>query len=286
MPSRYEIFCRVVDTGNFTRAAEQMDYSQSAISQAIKTLENEVGHTLIERRKDGIVLSRDGEAFYPYIQKICAAEVALRKKTLEMQGMENSTIRIGAFTSITRNFLPRMMKEFKEKYPNVSFEVQQGDYTMIEQRIHSGLVDLGFIVTETGTDLENRTICEDELMAVLPCDHPLADQEKVTLEQLAQESFIMLDEGAYSSTMGSFARKGLSPRVEYRVQDDYSILLMVQRGMGVSMIYEMLLRDYNHDILIKPIEDPTRRTVALAWNNWNTLPRAARKFAEYVLKNL
>jgi len=284
MASRYEIFCKVIEVGNFTRVAEQLGYSQSAISQAIKTLESEVGHTLIERRKDGVMLSRDGEAFYPYIREICAAEVALRKKCLEMRGMENTTIRIGAFTSVTRNLLPMLMKEFREKHPHVRFEVQQGDYTVIEQMIHAGQVDFGFIITEIGTDLDHRPICTDEMMAVLPAGHVLAKESSVTLEQLAKESFILLDEGEYSAAMLAFEGKGLKPMVEYKVHDDYSILLMVQQGMGVSMVYQMLLNDYNHDILVKPIPEPMPRTIALAWTNWDTLPRAARKFAEFIME--
>ena len=286
MASRYEIFCKAIETGNFTRTAEEMGYSQSAISQAIKTLEGELGHTLIDRRKDGVVLSRDGQAFFPYIQDICAAETALRKKCLEMKGMENTVIRVGAFTSVTRNRLPALMKEFKKQYPNVRFEVQQGDYTVIEQMIRACQVDLGFIITDTGTNLDHRALCTDRMMAVLPQNHPLAREETVTLAQLAKENFILLDEGDYSGTMLSFQRKGLTPPVEYKVHDDYSILLMVQNGMGVSMVYQMLLNDYNHDILIKPIADAMERTIALAWNNWSTLPRASRKFAEFILKNM
>ena len=165
------------------------------------------------------------------------------------------------------------------------FEVQQGDYTVIEQKIRAGQVDFGFIITDTSPQLDHRPLCADNMMAVLPANHHLAGEERLSLAQLAQEPFILLDEGDYSGTMLSFRRKGLSPRVEYKVHDDYSILLMVQQGMGVSMVYQMLLNNYDHDILIKPIADAAPRTIALAWNNWQTLPRAARKFAEFIIKN-
>ena len=98
MISRYQVLCKAIERGNFTRAAEELGYSQSAVSQNIKALEEELGVVLVERKKDGISLTTDGEQFYPYIQAICTAELALQKKQQELKGLENSTIRIGTFT--------------------------------------------------------------------------------------------------------------------------------------------------------------------------------------------
>ena len=127
MISRYGIFCRVVEQGSFTRAAEELGYSQSAVSQNVRALEQETGVTLLSRRKDGVQLTQDGQEFYPYIQSIFQAEQALERKRQETMGLQNSLIRIGTFTSVSRNLLPPMMKRFKEKYPDVRFVLRQGE---------------------------------------------------------------------------------------------------------------------------------------------------------------
>ena len=284
MASRYEIFCKVVELGNFTRAAEQMDYSQSAISQAIKSLEQEVGTVLLVRRKDGIELSADGWQFFPYIQSIYAAEESLKQKKLEMQGLENSAIRIGTFTSVSRNLLPQLMKRFKEQYPGVSFVLRQGDYTGIEKWVQESTVDFGFVNWDAVTGVEGRALYKDEMLAVLPENHPLASWQQVSLKQLSEEPFILLDEGEFSLPVNAFHEMQLEPHIEYKVYDDYSILAMIRQGLGVSILYGLVLDGFENGIKALPIVEKPQRTIALVWKNWETMPYAARKFAEFVFQ--
>ena len=285
MLSRYGIFCAVMEAGGFTRAAEQIGYSQSSVSQTVRGLEQELGITLIERRRDGLVLTSDGRQFMPYIQAIHSAERALEEKRRELSGLEQSTISIGTFTSVSRNLLPGRMEAFKAMYPSVRFVLRQGEYTSISRWIREGALDLGFISTEIITDLENETLLRDAMMAVLPPEHPLARQETVTLGELSAEPFILLDEGERSILLDAFARRGLTPRVEYTVTDDYSILAMVSQGLGVSAVYDLMLTGLDRALAVRPIRERPERTIALAWNRWDTLPLAARRFAEFILRD-
>lgn len=284
MLSRYDIFNKVIETGGFTRAAEVLGYSQSAVSQTIKALEQELGTTLVNRGKDGISLTPDGEAYLPYIRGICGAQEALAQKQREMLGLENSIIRIGTFTSISRNLLPRLMLEFKKIYPGVHFELLQGEYSSISQWVSEGNVDIGFVNSQMVTGLTAEPLCRDEMMAVLPPSHPLAGQNSVSLSQLAEEPFILLGEGRHSVPLEAFGQQGLVPRIEYKVHDDYSILAMVKQGLGVSMLYNLVLAGLNHGFAVRPIEETLERIIALAWCGWDTLPLAAKRFAEFILK--
>lgn len=284
MLSRYDIFCKVVETGSFTRTAEALGYSQSAVSQMVKALEQELGTTLVSRGKGGVTLTADGESYLPYLRAICGAEAALGRKQREMQGLENRSVRIGTFTSVSRNLLPQLMQQFKAVYPGVHFVLQQGEYTSIGQWVREGQVDFGFVNVQAVTGLTVRSLYRDEMMAVLPPHHPLTAQSRVSLRQLAEEPFILLDEGAYSVPLNAFTRQGLTPRIEYKVYDDYSILAMIRQGLGVSILYQLVLTGFGEGLAVRPVEEPLERTVALAWRNWDTLPLAARRFAEFVLK--
>ena len=283
MLSRYDIFCRVVEIGSFTRAADTLGYSQSAVSQAVRAVEEELAVTLLNRSKNGLTLTADGETFLPYIRGICSAEKALAQKSRELQGLENSEIRLGTFTSVSRNLLPPLMHAFKQRYPSVRFVLQQGEYTSIRQWVLEGSVDFGFANAEAVTGLTVHPLYRDEMMAVLPPGHPLAARSVLSLAELAAEPFILLDEGARSVPLDAFARLGLTPRIEYTVYDDYTILSMVRHGLGVSILYRLVLTGFGQGLVLRPVREPLERTLALVWRDRETLPLAARRFADFIL---
>lgn len=285
MISKYAIFCKLVEIGNFTRTADKLGYSQSAVSQAVKSLEQELNLTLISRNKGGIVLTSDGERIYPYIAAINNAELALETMQQEMHSLENSSIRIGTFTSVSRNLLPQMMKLFKERYPGIQFILRQGEYTSIRDWLKEGSIDLGFLNSDIYNDLEMEPLYKDDMRAIVPEDHPLAEMEEVSMRQLAKEPFILLDEGEFSLPMKLFNEYKLEPRIEYHVYDDYSILAMIRQGLGVSMLYHTVLAGLSDDGVKEiPVREKPLRTIALAWNSYDTMPLAAKRFSEFVIR--
>lgn len=283
MISRYGIFCRVVEQGSFTRAAAVCGYSQSAVSQNVKTLEQETGVTLLRRQKDGVQLTQDGAEFYPYILAVFQSEQALERKRQETMGLQNSVIRIGTFTSVSRNLLPPKMKAFKQRYPQVRFVLRQGEYTSIPQWIRQGDIDFGFVNQDAVEGLETRLLYEDHMLAVLPQGHPLEQEERLTLRQLSREPLILLDEGEHSVLLDAFRQAGLTPNLAYEVYDDYSILSMVRQGLGISVLYEKVVAGFEQGLSLRPILEAPRRRVALSWLSWETMPYAARRFAEFLV---
>ena len=285
MISRYGIFCRVVEQGSFTRAAEELGYSQSAVSQNVRALEQETGVTLLSRRKDGVQLTQDGQEFYPYIQSIFQAEQALERKRQETRGLQNSRIRICTFTSVSRNLLPPMMKRFKEKYPDVRFVLRQGEYTSIPQWIRQGEIDFGFVNQDAVEGMETRLLYEDHMLAVLPQSHRLKGKSSLTLQDISTEPLILLDEGEHSVLLDAFHSAGLTPNLAYEVYDDYSILSMVRQGLGISVLYEKVVAGFEQGLSLRSIQESPRRRVALSWLSWDTMPYAARRFAEFLMEN-
>lgn len=282
--NRYEVFVKVIETGSFTKAAEELNYTQSAVSQMVHTLEEELSAVLLVRSKGGVRLTADGEAYYPFISSISNAHRELEEKHREMQGLGRSKIRIGTFTTVSRNWLPGLMKRFKEQYPGVQFELFQGEYTNIAQWIREGKVDFGFVNPDAVHGLEITPLYQDEMAAVLPEHHALAEKEAVELKELAACPNILLDEGELSVPVNAYRAHGLEPDIQYRVYDDYSILAMVEQSLGVSMLYQGVLPDPMHGCVSRPILPPVERTVALACKNRKTLSIASRYFLNFVLK--
>ena len=134
MMSKYRVFCTVVELGSFTQAANKLNYSQSAVSQTIKALEQELGTTLVSRQTHRLQLTRDGESYLPFLQEIAAAEARLERRKEELSQLQNSEIRLGTFTSISRTYLPPRIQAFSARYPGVRFSMRQGSTT----RLRSG----------------------------------------------------------------------------------------------------------------------------------------------------
>ena len=280
--SRYQIFCKIMETGSFTKTAEKLHYSQSAISQSVLALERDLGVTLLIRSKDGVRLTKDGEQFYPYIRNIAQAEDDCFRKTQEMQGLSRQTVVIGGFSSVGRHILPPALKRFKEHYPTVRFVIKQGDYSDIRRWVQEGEVDLGFIDSRFLQGLPHAELYSEPLMAVMPKGHLMAANETVSMEELAAEPFIIMDEGESSdnSVRPQFEARGLSLCEEYAVYDDYSILAMVRQGLGVSVLYQNILRGIDAGVEVRSIREEPERTIAVVWKEKDTMPLAAARFLD------
>lgn len=283
MISKYGIICEVADCGSFTAAADRLGYSQSSISQSIRSLEEELGVRLLDRKRHGISWTDDGLEFEPFIRAIYNSETALMKKRQSLAGLDDAIIRIGTFTSVSRDILPSLMTDFKKQYPNVRFELHQGDYNNIGEWLKNNVVDLGFLSSEMTGDLPNTILYQDEMLAVLPMDHPLSSAEHVSLKELSEDSFILLDEGEYSTTLDAFRKESLTPKVEYTVYDDYSILSMVKNHLGVSILFKNVVAGYEDVVAVKKLSDPIIRKVCLACYNPSVLSYASKQFMNFTV---
>ncbi|MEE1209089.1 MAG: LysR family transcriptional regulator, partial [Parafannyhessea umbonata] len=143
--SRYKVFCCVVDAGSFTKAARELGYTQSAVSQTVRALEAELGASLLERGRGSVSLTGDGRTFMPAIRAVAHAEDDLERRRQEVAGLLGATIRVGTFSSVSRRILPSLMHRFEELHPDVRFVLRQGEYTSIAQWVGEDRVDLGFI---------------------------------------------------------------------------------------------------------------------------------------------
>ncbi|SER24385.1 LysR family transcriptional regulator [Streptococcus gallolyticus] len=283
MISKYAVFCSVIELGSFTKTAKELNYSQSAVSQTVKNLEKEIGTCLLTRSHEGIKLTKDGQALYPYFQQLVQGEKQLTKKIEELQGLNKTEIRIGIFTSASRNFILPYIKEFKIKYPSVNFVLKQGEYTTIHQWLDTGQVDLGFTHIDFVGQMQSQILYQDCLYAVFPSNHPLAKQSEVSLTDLAETELILLDEGENSLTRAAFAKENLTPTFTYEIYDDYTILEMIRQDLGASLLYENFLDGLSlQDLSIRHITEKPFRTIVLAWKNWQTLPLAAQQFAKNI----
>lgn len=284
--NRYIALQKIVETGGFTKAAEALGYTQSAISQMIASLENELNIKLLCRSRTGVKLTIEGEDLYPFIERSILQYQAMLEKANEINGLETGIIRVGTISSITCHWMPQLIKGFKMLYPNVEFMFHQGDYTSIQEWIKTGAVDFGFVTPPAVRGMETKIIKDGEMLIILPENHPLAVMDAVPLEEIAEEPYILMEEGHYSEPLEAFRACGITPDIKYTIHDDYAIMTMVEAGLGVSILAELVLRRTNYNIAIRPAEPPIKRTIAIGYKDKNSLPIAAKYFIEYMMKNI
>lgn len=262
---KYQALLKTVELGGITRAAEAMGYTQSAVSRAIADLEREWNMELLTRSRSGVCLSSNGEALLPYIQSVCNASKELEEQVAELHGMTRGTLRVGTFTSVSIHWLPAIMKAFLDRYPGIHFElVSSWEFAEVEDLVRRGQVDCGFLRLPAGEGMDTIPLRRDRLLAVLPPDHPLANAPCYPMERFAQDPYIRILEERDVEIRRIFQEEGVRPNLQYNVNDDFAILSMVEQGLGVSIMPELVLRNANRRFSAIPLERPRFRDIGLA----------------------
>ncbi|MDO4312945.1 MAG: LysR family transcriptional regulator [Eubacteriales bacterium] len=282
---RYLALQKIVEMKSFTKAAEALGYTQSSVSQMIASLENELSMKLLVRSRTGARLTLEGKELYPFIERTILQYRAMQEKALEIKGLETGIIRVGTITSVTCHWMPMLIKGFQQLYPNVQFVFHDGDYSSIQEWIKTGLVDFGFITPAAVTGIETVKIKDGEMLAVLPKNHPLAENTVIPLRSLTTDPFILLEEGHYNEPLESFHAAGLEPNIKYTVHDDFAIMTMVEAGLGIGILAKLILRRTNYDIVCLPTDPPIYRELAIGYKEKDSLPIASKYFIKYLLEN-
>lgn len=279
---KYLAFVKTVEQGSFTRAARELDYAQSSISKMVADLENEWGMTLLERSKNGVCLTSAGEQVLPFLRKILNDHQELEGQICRMNGIESGVVRIGTFASVAINWLPNIFAALQKDYPGIEYEILLGDYDEVEQWIKEGRVDCGFLRLPTVSRFDTILLKQDEYKLVLPAGHRLAEKETVAIESLRNEPFLLLEHGGKTEVSDLLERAHVQPDIRFTTWEDYAIMAMVEKGMGVSILPEMILQRIPYQVEIRSLQEPYYRSIGLAVKNQKHITPVVEKFIEYL----
>ena len=279
---KYMAFIKTVEYGSFTKAAQILNYSQSGISRMINDLEKEWKITLLERNRSGVKLTSDGSSLLPLAKNLCGEYQKLQMQVDDLHGVQSGIIRIGTFSSVATHWLPNIIKAFQMDYPGIDYELLLGDYAEIEEWIGDGRVDCGFLRLPTKPEFETILLARDKLLAILPENHSLSALEKVPVAALCHEPFMLLEKGAKAEISELFERNNLTPRVHFTTWDDYTIMSMVESGLGISILPQLILKRVPYRVIIKELDVPAYRDIVLALRDRKSCSLAVKKFLEYL----
>ncbi|MCL6459735.1 MAG: LysR family transcriptional regulator [Gorillibacterium sp.] len=280
--NKYEVFSRVVELGSLTKAGEMLGYTQSGISHAITSLETEFGFPLLTRNRSGIKLTANGEQIIKLIRDILKGNERLQEEVASIHGLKVGTVRIGTFTSVSVHWLPGMIKQFQIDYPQINFELIEGDYREIEQWIEDGVIDCGFVSLPTKAIVQAFSLKQDRMLCLVPLDHPLRDQPFITFEQIKAEPFIIPKAGSDYDVRRVLDKAQIKPRIKFAAGDDYAIIAMVENGLGISILPELVLQGRDHKVRLLELEDQSYRSLGIAIHAMKYSSPATKRFIQHV----
>ncbi len=277
--TQLEIFVAVAERRGFTLAAAQLKISQSAVSHAIKALEQEWGVELVLRHQGQIELTDIGARLLQRVQPMLGLADAIRQEASDARSMKLGTLRIGSFgPTSSQRLLPRILAHYRQLYPGIEIHVSEGPDRQVIEWLLDREVDVGF-VTLPESQFDTWPLIEDQMVALLPLAHPLATHESVTLEDLCCDPFVLTEAGSSELVSRLFAAAKLKPRIRYRTSQLMSTLAAVTRGDGVTIVAESSLpEDGGERYVIKVLNPTVKRQVGIAVLDRTQATAAAQAF--------
>ncbi|MDO5323319.1 MAG: LysR family transcriptional regulator [Clostridia bacterium] len=261
---KLEILMTAADLGSFTKASEVVGYTQSGLTHMMDALEREVGFPLLLRSHNGIQLSEQGRQLMPAIREFLQANANLENQIRSIAERKSEVIRVAAYASIAMHWMPEILYRFRRICPEVSVDLRMVDHALEPyELLERGETDVIFASRQSGHICDWVPLYSDWLYAILPKDYPLNGRKTFPLQEFEGQEFLM--------PYGSFdldVRAALEPvgvRVNEKICrfDDETVIRMVGRGLGVSMMSELMVRGRTDGVLCVPVDPPAKRELGM-----------------------
>lgn len=282
--ARCKAFIESVERGSFRAAADALGYTPSAVSQLVAALEKELGLTLLIRSKKGVTMTSEGAKLAPIVRSYLAREKEMYELASEMQGVSIGNLTIAAYPSVATTWLPEIVRTFQRDYPDVQFSIMEGIRTEIFKHLDDHIADMGFMAYAEPMDYEWTPLAHEQIIAVVPEDHPLANAKSYPIADCERDNFIMTSWGKDVEIQNIFRRHKVTPNVKYTTYDTPATLAMVRMGLGVTFANELAAQYWNDHLVKLSLDPPEKVEFGIAYTSKEHMTAAAKKFYDYAIK--
>jgi len=286
---RLRVLREVVARGSFSAAADALDYTQSAVSQAVATLEAEVGATLIERDRRGLRPTAAGAALVEHTDGILARLEAAEEDLAAIIGLRKGRLRMASFPTAGATLMPLAIATFRDRHGDIELSLAEGEPEEIEPRLRAGELDLALLFDFPGvrgswtSGLGITHLFDDPMRVALPAAHRLAKEQTLKLEDLREEAWVQTSASSPCAqhVVRSCHAAGFEPLVSFESDDYQTVQGLVAAGVGVALVPELALSSVRGDIVIRALfpESPMRRVLAATAPSPRGAPAAAAMVA-------
>ena len=278
----YEIFETVVREKSFQKASVILNMTPSAVSHAILGMEKEVGFSLFVRGKQETVLTTHGELLLPYIREVLKTQESLQQAVAEFQGMEKGTVKIGSFNSVCSTWIPEIVKRFQESFPRIRIEVYQGTYEDVAEWIRNGTIDIALISSVSAEGIDFTPLYHDRQMCVVPKGFQTKRKNCITFEEMKNIPFVTQWQSCDGDVQRVLKDHGINLSTCCHVVDDMSTVAMVEAGMGICILPELLKERTGDKVDWCPMEEECYREIGYGVSNLKTVSPAVKKMIEII----
>jgi DNA-binding transcriptional LysR family regulator len=283
--NRLAVFVTVAKAGSFSAAADELSYTQSAVSQQIAALEAETGVTLIERLPRGVRLTTAGEALLTHAESILGRLAAAEAEMEAIAGVRGGQLRMASFPTAGATLMPVAIAMFRAQHPEVELTLAEGEPEEIAPRLFAGEFDLALLFEFEGTsdslvtDLVRQPLFEDPMFLALPADHPLANRRTLRLADLRAEAWVQTSSSSPCArhVVRCCHAAGFDPIVSFESDDYQTVQGLVAAGVGVALIPKLAVASARDDIAIRALSpySPVRNVIAATPEGSRLTPAAA-----------
>lgn len=224
----------VLDAGTFSGAALDLGVAQSSVSRSVAELERDLGVTLLRRGRRGAVPTEVGSRIAVHARRMLGLTEGIRQEAAADRGHLSGTLRVAAYPSIVRSMVAELLALFARRHPGVRLELQEAEPAEIERRLHEGIADLGFALLPAPDELITFEVNRDPYVAVVPASWPANEVRKEDFER--SPVIFYGDQVCQRHIEGYFGRLGVPVAPAFRLQENATILSMVARGHGISLM--------------------------------------------------
>lgn len=283
---KIRILLTALESGSLTRAGSILGYSQPGLTQMMKSLEEEVGFPLLIKTNRGVEPTEAAKELMPTMRQLINDEEKLYQEIAEIRGMYKGTIRIGSYTSTSIHWLPQVVEYFKDNYPEVELRIQECGQDDMVRDLKERKIDLALMSRPEKTAIEFIPIMEDPIVVVYSSAYDLSSYDCVPVEKLRDHMLLMTDETYDRDVRRVFEQAGFEPKVRYTFKDDFAVLSMVQRGVGIAILPRLIAESFPANYEYRIIKPETCRTLGIGINSIDELGPLPRFLIQYIKDNI
>ena len=279
---KWEAMLTAVELGSFTRAAARLGVTQSGLTHMMKALERETGLSLLLRDRYGVRPTAAGEQLLPAVRDLLQAAGRLEGQIAAQSGQRRENIRVAAYSSICMHWLPTIIQQFRWACPDVSVDIRMGSVAEIFRWLQEGKVDLSFASRQDQGRYDWVPLWDDPLLAILPPDWPLGGAERFPVSAFSGREFLMPSLGFDLDILEVFETQNVRPDIRSNTAvEDAAILSMVEHGLGVSVLSQLVLQGRHDNVRALPLDPPASRHIGIAVPSLEEASPIIRQFIEF-----
>lgn len=274
-----EALLTAAEQGSLTRAGEILGYTQSGITRMIRSLEQETGFPMLIRTKHGVRLTADGKAMLPALRNIVKAQQIAAEQGAAIRGVIQGSLNIGSYYSVSAAWLPKVLRVYRQKYPQVEIHLREGTNLDLSAWLNEGSIDCSLSARPTkGIVHDWIPLARDELFVWLPPTHDAASQPDFPIPGLNHAPFIItLPE--HDTDIDRFLQEHqIQPDIQFTTADPYTTYCMVEEGLGLSLNNDLTTKNWTGRVVTRPFRPRQYIELGIAVPHMKDASPAARKF--------